>query len=638
MRGTILILFFLFATRLAGQTLPIPERIVSVNCENKRTDEVLQDIASQGKFEFAWDAHLFDPAKPVTLHVQKITVRRAINLIFGNTITFRVKGNYLVLIAAPPPVVASAPAPKKREFLMNGYITDSQTGEKLAHVSVYDSISLAAALSDEYGNYSLKLAAGTQPVKIKISRENYLDTFLIITPASNQTADISLRKIPPPPAPPQIVTADTISKTNDSTPVVRRRKVENFRFFDSLIGYEQIMQARNLKETLRRNGQVSLLPFVSTNGPMSGTVRNKYSFNLIGGYTGGTDVVEIGGGFNIDRGDVKWVQLAGGVNLTGGNMKGVQAAGGLNINLGTLYGVQLSGGSNFLMDTLNGFQVAGGSNFINGKVNGFQIAGGVNIASKDLYGMQIAGNVNVTLGKMNAVQISGGLNYGGQVTGFQGTGGVNFCRDTLTGAQVAGGLNYARTMRGAQIAPLNVAKKVSGFQIGVLNFADTCSGGIPFGVLSFVRKGIHEFEMATTEKGFINLAFRTGVPKFYNILNFGFDPGYPDRVLWTFGYGIGHRFLIQPKFNLALDLNVHHVNAGKLSDFTNEWAQLQFTAEWRPWRFFSIAAGPVFHYYITGAEEDQLSLFHPKPIFTGAPAAGFRDMGWVGASVSLRFF
>lgn len=623
MRNALIVLFIFFANRLAGQTLPpIPERLVNIECTNKRTDEVLKDIAQQGKFEFAWDAQLFDPAKPVTLHVKQVSVRRAVYLLFGNTITFRIKGNYMVLIAAPPPLAASPQPAKKTEFILSGYVVDP-ADYVIAHASVYDSVRLHAALSNQFGYYELSMKAGMEPVRIKVSRENYVDTFITVVPSSNITKDIVMRKIPPPvAAPPSVVTAPVPAApdTFNSTP---RRRIDNIRLLDSLIGFEQLMQARNLRETLRSAGQVSLMPFLSTNGMMTGTVSNKYSFNLIGGYTGGTRVAELGGVFNIDRGDVKWAQVAGAFNLTGGNTRGLQLAGALNANYGKMNGVQLAGSMNFLFDSLTGVQLAGGSNFINGHVKGFQLAGGANVASKDLDGMQIAGGTNITFGSMNRLQLSGALNYAANVSGAQVTGALNLCMDT---------------MRGVQVAAFNVAKDVNGVQVGIVNIARSYEDGAPIGLISIVAHGIHEFEVASTERGFMNVALRTGTPKFYNTLNCGFAPAMPGTTLWTFGYGIGHRFSIHPHFDVALDLTAHHLNKGKFSAYTNEWVQLSATAEWRPFRAFAIAAGPVLNYYVTGSSEDGLQHFRQATVYSGTYADGFHDMAWAGAVVALRFF
>jgi hypothetical protein len=624
MRKALLVVLICLANHLAGQTLPpIPERLVNIDCVNKRTDEVLKDIAQQGKFEFAWDGQLFDAAKPLTLHAKQISVRRAIFLIFGNTITFRVKGNYMVLIAAPPPLTAS-PQTRKTVYTLSGYVVDP-ANYVIAHASIYDSASLAASLSNQFGFYELQMNAGTKPVRIKVSRENYLDTFIVVVPSSNITMDIVMRKVPPVSVAVPAVVMDSLPDPGDTFTFTSapRRRIDHLPFLDSLIGFEQLMQSRNLRETLRNTGQISLLPFLSTNGMMTGAVSNKFSFNVIGGYTGGTRVAELGGAFNIDRGDVQWVQIAGAFNMVGGNTRGLQLAGAMNMNYGKLNGLQLAGGCNFLFDSLTGVQLAGGTNFIDGFVSGFQLAGGANIASQDLDGMQIAGGTNITYGSMNRLQLSGGMNYASRVSGVQATGGLNICADR---------------MRGAQVAVLNIAKHVKGVQIGVFNIARSYEEGAPIGLISIVAQGIHELEVASTERGFMNLALRTGTPKFYNILNFGFDPTETDQLLWTFGYGIGHRFSIHPKFDVAIDLTGHHLNNGNFSAYTNEWAQLSATAEWRPVRALSIAAGPVLNYYVTGSQYDELQRFRQAPVYTGTYADGYRDVAWVGAVISVRFF
>lgn len=591
MRKALLFLLFFVATEVAGQSLPpIPERVVNLDYTNKRTDEVLRDIAAQGKFEFAWDARLFDPASPVTIHASHVTVRRAIYLVFGNSITFRVKGNYVVLTAAPVPLAVSPQPVKKVEYTVSGYILDSAT-YVIPYASVYDSVTLVGTLSSPYGFYELSVPAGTEPVRIKVSRENYVDTFFVIVPSSNQTVDVVMRKIPPPVVH-VIAMKDSVPVKADTIVEIPKRRIDHIPLLDSLIGFDQIMQTRNLTEKLRSTGQISLLPFVSTNGMMTGAISNKYSFNVLGGFTGGTSVAELGGVFNVDRGNVKSVQIAGVFNLVEGNTQGLQLSGATNVNFGKMDGLQITGASNFLFDSLKGLQLAGASNFCEGPVQGIQVSGATNVATKNVDGLQIAGAVNV-------------------------------CLDS---------------MRGIQIAPINVARSVKGMQIGLVNYADYSDQGVPLGLISIVAHGIHEMEIASTERGYTTISIHTGAPKFYNILSLGVDPRFNDQKLWSFGYGAGHRFSIHPKFDVAMDLIVHHVNSGAVSTYTNEWVQMSLTAEWRPTRVFAIAAGPVANYYISGGQENQLVHFMQAPLYTGIPVEGFRDVAWIGATISLRFF
>lgn len=621
MRIALLFFLFVFAIDLAGQTLPpIPDRLVTVQCANKRTDEVLRDIALQGKFEFAWDARLFDPAKPVTLNVQQITVRKAIHLIFGSTITYRIQGNYVVLIAAAPLPDLNPQVPVRNQYTISGYVVDADN-YVIAYASIYDSLSLSATLSNQIGFYEIRLESSEKPVRLDVRRENYIDTFIVITPTTNVVTDVVMRRIPAPVYTAPVV-IDTVASV-DTIAAVRERRIQNIPILDSLIGFERLMQSRNLKEAIRRDGQVSLLPFISTNGVMGGAVSNKYSFNVVGGYTGGTSVAELGGAFNIDRGNVQWIQVAGGFNLVEGNTRGLQLSGGANINFGTMKGLQLTGGSNFLFDTLAGVQLAGGSNFIDGPVAGFQLAGGVNVATKELNGMQIAGGGNFALGEMNRMQVSAALNYARQVSGIQIAAGANVCMDT---------------MHGAQGAILNIAKDVRGVQVGIVNYSNSYIEGVPVGLISIVVHGLHEIEIASTERGMTRVALRTGTRDFYNILDFAFDPISVGEREWMFGYGFGHRFGMHPKFDLSWDFIVNHFSRGAFSDYTSEWAQMELTAEWRPYKSFAIAAGPTFNYFVSGTRANQASEFQQAPLFIGVPVQGFHHRAWIGATFSLRFF
>lgn len=633
-RGILSFLFLLVVKVMTGQSLPpIPERHVNVDCTNKRTDEVLFDIGAQAHFEFAWNPSQVDATKPVTLHVKDVTVRKVIFLLFGNSVTYKVKGNHLLLYPAPPPITVASP-PQKIEYAINGYTVDAESGTALPFVSVYDSTTLTSALSDEYGYYLLTISGTTAPVKLKVRRENYIDTFIVVTPTSNVNQDVYLYPVPPPEEIPSII-ADSLPKKDS---VTIHPAPQPYTLLDSLLSRDARLQLRNIKESFSRSGQVALLPFVSTNGKMSGSVVNHYSLNVIGGFSGGTDGVEIGSAFNIDRGDVRWLQVAGGVNAVGGRVDGVQLAGALNLGIGSVHGVQASGGANILLDTLIGLQLAGGSNFIRGPVYGVQVAGANNIVTGDMDGVQLAGGTNFTWGSVNKMQLAGACNYAYSTNGIQFSGAGNISADTMRGLQVAGGFNYARHLEGTQFSVLNIAGDVHGRQFGVINVADTCGRGTIIGLVSIVPKGMHELEFSSTEKGFVSVAFRTGIPEFYNILAFGFDPRVPEQPTWTFGYGIGHRFGITKHFNISLDLVAHHVNSGGFSDYTSEWLQLSPMAEWRISKYFALAAGPVFHYYITGAANDELTMFHETPIFRGAPAGGYRDMGWVGGTIAVRIF
>src|SRR5690606_33332308 len=97
------------------------------------------------------------------------------------------------------------------------------------------------------------------------------------------------------------------------------------RFF---VSSKQKLQSLNLGGFFANTPfQTSITPGLSTHGSMSGQVVNKFSVNLLGGYTSGVNGVELGGGFNINKRNVNFLQAAGVFNLVGGSVSGIQLAG-----------------------------------------------------------------------------------------------------------------------------------------------------------------------------------------------------------------------------------------------------------------------------------------------------------------------
>ena len=74
---------------------------------------------------------------------------------------------------------------------------------------------------------------------------------------------------------------------------------------------EKKSKFKNFTEQLRRKTQVSFVPYVGSNGKLSGKTTVDYSFNVIGGFNGGVRKLEIGGIFNLDWDSVSYFQLAG---------------------------------------------------------------------------------------------------------------------------------------------------------------------------------------------------------------------------------------------------------------------------------------------------------------------------------------
>jgi hypothetical protein len=371
---------------------------------------------------------------------------------------------------------------------------------------------------------------------------------------------------------------------------------------------------QNIRDTLYREFQASLLPFVGTNGHLSGNVINDYSFNLFGGYSLGTRQMEIGGFFNFDRGDVGWLQLAGFGNMVGGNVFGLQAAGFVNINGGTTHAVQFAGFNNINFKEFDGAQAAGFAN--------------INLKAAD--GVLAAGFANVANGKSRGVQVAGFLNlHVGDYDGPQVAGFANIATGKIRGSQIAGFLNYGGHVRGTQLAFINIADSLT---------------GVPVGFLSYVNHGYHKLELSADEAFPVNLAFRSGVRKFYNILHAGFQPenafGNNDNV-WTFGYGLGTARKLTRWWFVNIDVTSQHVNKAKFTEALSSLNKVHIGFDFQLLPKLSVYAGATVNAYLTRStftDYPELFSYVTPSIFYEDNFRGDVNLKmWWGGKLGVRF-
>jgi hypothetical protein len=248
-------------------------------------------------------------------------------------------------------------------------------------------------------------------------------------------------------------------------------------------------------------------------------VVNKFSLNLLGGYTAGVDGFEMAGAFNINQYNVKGVQMGGLFNVVGGNVRGLQFAGGGNIVVHDLAGAQIAGLWNNVDTVKKGFQLAGAAN-IAGRSNGMQLAGLANIVSSEV-----------------AAQIAGGLNIAKKVKGVQLAGIANIA-DADVGTQIAGGVNIAKKVKGIQLA-------------GLVNIAD--SSDYPIGLFNFVKNGAKEISVSIDESELTSVNFRSGGRVMYSLISVGTYLG-RQELKYAIEFGIGANVLRRQRFSLATEL------------------------------------------------------------------------------------
>lgn len=638
-----LLLIFLFSLTSQAQ-LPILKRNISMELENGTLEKALIILSNEADFNFSYNSQIIDVDTIVSIHVENSTVKEVLDVILSPDISYTISGNHLILVTDLP----KSERPKKNvKYEISGYVFDTETGKALVNVSVFDPEGLIAALTDSSGYYNISVASKYEQLNLFYSKKNFYDTLIIVQPA-NQEIDLDLlRRF-----------GDVDIEPLEQIQLKTYSPVETLGLVQKFVPEKQRLQSENINVDEKRFAQISIWPNVGTNLKMSGQVVNKFSLNVLAGYSAGVEGLEIGGLVNIDRKNVKGLQIAGLGNVVGGTTSGAQIGGLFNNNRKNVTGLQLAGINNVILDTIRGVQIAGINNILRGTMHGWQVAGINNYTSESVDGVQIAGISNITLKDVDVLQLAGIINIGDNVNGFQVAGIINTARGTVGGWQIAGVTNYSKSVnlsqfagigniaanrvRGAQIAVLfNYAKYVDGGQVSLFNIADSV-GGVPVGLISFVRKGYHKLELSANEILYTNLTYKMGVRKFYNIFTGGVQPG-SEGPIWGLGYGFGSQ-IGQRKVVFNMDLTGTQIMEQVEQQAFNVSFRLSTPLTFRLARGFSFFAGPALVLHVSDLKDPDTGEFitNLAPtktlLWEGIPGSETLFQLWVGGTVGFRFF
>jgi hypothetical protein len=587
----------------AQSSVPLLERSVTVNFTDEPIGNALKIIAEKAGFAFSYNSSIIDESRRVTANFTQKTVRQILDQIFAGEIQYREKPKHIILSRTKA-------TGKSDGNILKGYVVDEATGERIRDVTVYEPVTLNSAITNSYGYFEIKMSKSPEHLKLVVNKESYSDTLVAVQSKRGRLLNIPIR-----------IDKEKIATRADTL----RQRIK--RFWKTQIMNPDDKNIANVTDTLFRTSQFSVLPYIGTNHELSGNVINDYSFNLLGGYSSGVRKFELGGLFNRNRGDVQVVQIAGLFNTLGGKMTGVQMAGIFNANYNGTYGAQLAGIANINWNSSRYFSAAGIINFTRLTSEGVHFAGLGNFTLGEQKGVHTAGLFNFCTRDARALQLSGIM---------------NFAVKNFRGLQLAGLFNFTgRKLEGTQIGFLNYATKTNGSQFGLLNITDSING-IPFGVLSLVMKGYHKIEISADEIFYSNLAFRTGVRQFYNILTVGLKPHTlgADQTYWTFGYGIGTAPKINRILSLNLDLTANQIIDDGNIDVINLLNKLYVGFDLQAAKHLSVTFGATLNGYLTEINYDEY-----EPLFTSytpdiieEKKIGDRHLQmWLGGKVGLRF-
>jgi len=618
----ILLIFIPFGLFSQTQSIPLLERDVTICTNGVTAQSVLTAISQQAGFVFSYSPSVI-PDGNVSICIEHQPVRLVLNTLFNGTIDYSIRGKYIIL-------KKSLVKPEEEKKIVEGYLIDSITGERLTNASIYDKEQMLSAITNQYGYFRLEMPKNVEVTKLHLSKQGYTDTLLLTNQKKNNFFNIKLIS--------KQIFESTSSTIGDFLKSPLTDSLNKKAWIPKWLLNKPIRaHVKNVSDTLFKRVQISFLPFISTNKLLTANTANDYSFNILAGYTQEVRKFEAGGIFNIVRKNVKSVQLAGVGNMVGGSVKGIQAAGTFNIVRGNVAKVQLGGIFNIVGGSVTGLQAGGNFNICN-TIKGAQLAGIFNYTSK-FNGAQISGIWGESrVG--DGLQLSGILSTTREITGAQ-IGGITSIAEVVDGTQVSGIVSIAKRVEGVQAAGfLNTASYFDGYQIGLINIADSCKG-IPFGFFSFVRKGYHRLEFSFDEMRFANVAFRTGVKYFHNNFLVGTSTSFSKKSLLTFGYGLGTSLGNENKLLWDFDISMNSFVQDDNWQSKNALFKIYTGVDWRLFKKTSIAVGLSYNLLRTNSSETSLnsSLNELVPYTLSNSTSGSSNLKtWIGAKIAIRFY
>ncbi len=338
------------------------EYTISLNIKQIKIATLLTEIGKRGGFFFSYGSDMVPADSLVTVNVSNKPIRLLLDQLFNNDVAYKEAPGYIILRPAPNRLKLMPDAADDAEtaFNISGYVVDDETGAPVRYASVYENRLLVSTLTDDRGYFKLKLKS-VGAITLTVSKEMYKDTSVSF-----------LSKV-----------TVVLKNTNFGYAADTGASQLNRSWLGRLLISSKLrQQSANIGQFITNVPvQTSFIPGWGNHGLMSGQIVNKFSLNILSGYSAGVDGLELAGLYNLNKNDVRYVQVAGLFSVVGGNFKGVQLAGLDNKVYKDVKGVQVAGLFN-RVDNAAGVQLAGIANINKNVSSGVQVAGILNIARK----------------------------------------------------------------------------------------------------------------------------------------------------------------------------------------------------------------------------------------------------------------
>ncbi|QJB30155.1 TonB-dependent receptor [Chitinophaga oryzae] len=142
---------------------------ISMNRQNSTIHAVLEDIRKQAQYDFFYDMHLFNRAKPVSIQVKDATLEQVLSILFKELpYSYTIDNKMVVITEADVPVAAVNTLPlavRRQPGRISGKILDDR-GQPLPGATVKILQRNQAVQSGIDGSYSFSIAPGVYTVEV----------------------------------------------------------------------------------------------------------------------------------------------------------------------------------------------------------------------------------------------------------------------------------------------------------------------------------------------------------------------------------------------------------------------------------------------------------------------------------------
>jgi len=248
------------------------DKPISLHVRQRSLTLTLEEIGQKGGFYFSYNSNILKGDSVVSLEKDNATVRQLLDLLLGDNYNYIESGRYVIL--------QSKAAPSPRSYTISGWVVDAVTRKHISLASIYETDQLVTTLTDTNGFFRLRLKERSPKATIRVSKDLYRDTFLVLPGGYDRELMLTIK-------PDQVAELAAVFVSS---------RVERTWLGRMFLSSRQKIQSLNLLDFFARKPiQFSLVPGLGSHGQMGAQVVNKLSLNLVGGYTAGSNGLELAG-------------------------------------------------------------------------------------------------------------------------------------------------------------------------------------------------------------------------------------------------------------------------------------------------------------------------------------------------------